>query len=86
MIAMQQQTKSRRRCSSAGCSWCNVVTQARIDELANRLAMPPASFAENLEQGFLKNEVQNQPSFPVEQAELHVSEVWLSGPPVHSHS
>ena len=51
------------------------VPQARIDELAARLAMAPAQFADNLEGDFMVNEVQNQPGFPIEQAEVYVSEV-----------
>lgn len=54
------------------------VLQARIDELAARLALPPAQFADNLESDFMVKDVQNQASFPIEQAEAYVSEVCLA--------
>ncbi|KAK9852135.1 hypothetical protein WJX84_004569 [Apatococcus fuscideae] len=47
---------------------------ARIDELASTLAMQPDKFAANLEHDVRLTEVQNQPSYPIEQAEVYVSE------------
>ena len=53
--------------------------QARADELANRLAMPPKQFAENLDTRYKLNDMGNQDSMPVEQAAELVSQVrWLS--------
>ncbi len=49
--------------------------QGRIDELADRLALPSNQFAANLDSEFAVHEVQNIATRPLEQAEEFVSQV-----------